>query len=169
MEQIDRVVVCDAGPIIHLDELDCLDILDFSEILIPKTVYNEIMIHRNISWDKFNFKIVDDPFVPKELLESCKIYGLQNGEIMAIGLSVNLKNVILLTDDSAARLFATNINLQVHGTIGLLIRSIRRKLKSYQEVISILKNIKSKSTLHITQKLIDEAVHFITNKSEMDT
>lgn len=36
--------VCDAGPIIHLDELDSLDLLsDFSSILISKTVQIEII------------------------------------------------------------------------------------------------------------------------------
>jgi hypothetical protein len=32
-------VICDAGPIIHLDELDCLDLLnDFKELILPATV-----------------------------------------------------------------------------------------------------------------------------------
>ena len=31
-------VVCDAGPVIHLDELDCLDLLvGFPRVLIPTT------------------------------------------------------------------------------------------------------------------------------------
>jgi hypothetical protein len=36
-------IVCDAGPIIHLDELDCLDLLaDFREILLTVSVVEEI-------------------------------------------------------------------------------------------------------------------------------
>jgi predicted nucleic acid-binding protein len=36
-------VVCDAGPLIHLDELDCLTLLDdFDQVLIPKQVWQEV-------------------------------------------------------------------------------------------------------------------------------
>jgi len=43
-------VVCDAGPIIHLDELNCLDLFaDFQEILIPDTVWKEIKRHRPLA------------------------------------------------------------------------------------------------------------------------
>lgn len=42
-----RVVVCDAGPLIHLDELDCLDLLgDFPEVLVPEAVWREVLKHR---------------------------------------------------------------------------------------------------------------------------
>ena len=40
-------VVCDAGPLIHLDELDSLDLLcDFSSVLVPRSVWGEVMRHR---------------------------------------------------------------------------------------------------------------------------
>ena len=41
------ITVFDAGPIIHLDELDSLDLLiDFQKIIIPGTVFNEIKKNR---------------------------------------------------------------------------------------------------------------------------
>jgi len=34
--------ICDAGPLIHLDELNCIDLLsDFREIILPNTVKKE--------------------------------------------------------------------------------------------------------------------------------
>ena len=37
-------VICDAGPILHLDELNCLDLLaDFDTIMVPMMVEKEIM------------------------------------------------------------------------------------------------------------------------------
>ena len=43
-----RDVVCDAGPLIHLDELDCLDLLtDFQAILVPDQVWREVECHRS--------------------------------------------------------------------------------------------------------------------------
>ena len=33
------LVVCDAGPLIHLHELGCMDLLaDFAAVLVPETV-----------------------------------------------------------------------------------------------------------------------------------
>jgi predicted nucleic acid-binding protein len=41
-------VVCDAGPIIHLDELNCLDLLaDFDAVLVPEAVWHEVSRHRS--------------------------------------------------------------------------------------------------------------------------
>src|SRR5947199_2300119 len=41
------LVVCDAGPLIHLDELGCLDLLaDFREILVCQAVWSEVVRHR---------------------------------------------------------------------------------------------------------------------------
>ena len=41
------IALCDAGPLIHLDEMDCLDLLkDFKAILIPEQVRDEVARHR---------------------------------------------------------------------------------------------------------------------------
>src|SRR5262245_14849275 len=43
----DVVVIADAGPLIHLDELSALDVLnDFPEILVVPSVQEEIRKHR---------------------------------------------------------------------------------------------------------------------------
>ena len=46
-ERKTSLVVCDAGPLIHLDEVGCLDLLaDFSEVLVPDAVRREVQRHR---------------------------------------------------------------------------------------------------------------------------
>ena len=41
------VVVCDAGPLIHLDEVGCLDLLsDFQTLYVPRQVWIEVERHR---------------------------------------------------------------------------------------------------------------------------
>ena len=41
------VVVCDAGPLIHLDQLGCVELLaDFPQVLVPETVWEEVRRHR---------------------------------------------------------------------------------------------------------------------------
>ena len=52
------LVVCDAGPIIHLDELDCLELLvDFPTVLVPETVVEEVDRFRQIDWTRYNFAL----------------------------------------------------------------------------------------------------------------
>ena len=50
------------------------------------------------------------------------------------------------------------MNLRVHGTLGILLRSVRRGLKSANEIKACLKSIHSRSTLHIKATLIQSAV-----------
>ncbi|MGR8935405.1 MAG: hypothetical protein ACU837_13590 [Gammaproteobacteria bacterium] len=85
----DTVVIADAGPIIHLDELGCID---------------------------------------------------------------------LLTDDTAARLAAKSLGVAAHGTIGILVRAIRRQIRSKPEVPELLRNIPTKTTLHFRPSSLAEVI-----------
>ncbi|GMQ78330.1 MAG: hypothetical protein BMS9Abin02_0833 [Anaerolineae bacterium] len=41
------IIICDAGSLIHLDELGCLHLLDdFDQILVPMQVAQEVHSHR---------------------------------------------------------------------------------------------------------------------------
>jgi len=47
MDKTRPIVVADTGPIIHLDELECLDLLaDFNKIFVPDAVWREVLRHR---------------------------------------------------------------------------------------------------------------------------
>ncbi|MBI1299051.1 hypothetical protein GC175_29320 [bacterium] len=70
---------------------------------------------------------------------------------------------IFLTDDAAARLAAQTLGYRVHGTIGILLRSIRRRQRSQQEVVSILQDLPARSTLHITKTLLQEVISSAQN------
>jgi predicted nucleic acid-binding protein len=50
-EERSPLVVCDAGPLIHLDEVGCLDVLaDFAEVLVPEAVWQEVHGQRATRW-----------------------------------------------------------------------------------------------------------------------
>ncbi len=52
------LVVCDAGPLIHLDQLDCLDLLaDFSRIVVPDVVWREVEHHRPTALDQKTIRL----------------------------------------------------------------------------------------------------------------
>lgn len=162
MDRTESIVICDAGPIIHLDELNCLELLKFPRILIPEIVFTEISKYRSIHFDNFpELEIVPNPTISKETQASASLYNLHQGEIAAITLARSHQNSILLTDDNAARLYASTSGIKVHGTIGILLRAYKLNLKTKDEIIEITQNIKKLSTLHIKNQLIEETIQAI--------
>jgi len=68
---------------------------------------------------------------------------------------------LFLTDDASARMVAEQMGFKVHGTIGIIIRSIRRGQTEVEEVLDILQKIPSKSTLYMKASLLDEIIQKI--------
>ena len=161
MEMTDKtkIVICDAGPIIHLDELEQLSLLsDFNTVFITTTVLKEVKKHRIIDLSQSPFELISAPIVDSQLSTLAKAFCLHEGEISALSFARTKNNVLFLTDDAAARLAATQMNLQVHGTLGILLRSIRCGLRSANEIKSCLKSIPYSSTLYIRRELINRAI-----------
>lgn len=155
-------VVCDAGPLIHLDELGCLDLLsDFSHVLIPETVWRETLKHRPgillPSDSPIEHIAFSDP-IGKRLLALSQLFTLHRGELEALQLCLVSQNRFLLTDDTAARLAANQLGLRAHGTIGILLRAIRRAKRSRDQVIDLLRILPTHSTLFIRRDLLEEVI-----------
>ena len=153
-------IVCDAGPIIHLDELDCLHLLnDFQEILIGPTIQSEIQKNRQNIVMGVDLKFREIPLsVPADptLSAMCRAFSLDAGEIESLAIMEKEPEAIFLTDDAAARLVGERMGFQVHGTIGILLRSIRRKQMIPEEVLGILESMPLKGTLFIKPSLLEE-------------
>jgi len=163
-------VVCDAGPVIHLDELNCLDLLaDFQEIILSDKVSEEITRYRPLALHRPDLPCTtlsgsirtDEP-----LITTCRIFSLDTGETEALALMKQNPQATFLTDDASARLVAEQMGFTVHGTIGILLRSMRRGQRKPEQVLSILAEIPSKSTLHIKHALLKEII--VKIKSEFN-
>ncbi len=151
------LVVADTGPVIHLDELDCLDILsDFKEVLIPPTVRDEIIKHRPEILQRRDITLVIREVVPDhpKISPLHTLYTLHRGESEALTLCADVPESLLLTDDTAARMAAQSLGLQARGTLGLLLRAIRRQTCTREEVLELLSAIPTSSTLHIRPSLL---------------
>ena len=162
-------LICDAGPIIHLDEIGCLDLLnDFEDIIIPPEVAREIKSHRPSVFFQHSSLVTKKPDekieIREELLTLCRSFSLDAGETQALALMEKYPQAIFLTDDAAARLFAERMRYAVHGTIGILVRSIRRGQKKPEEVLTILSEMPLNSSLYIKFSLIDEIMQQIKSK-----
>jgi predicted nucleic acid-binding protein len=155
-------VVCDAGPLIHLDELGCLDLLtDFRAVLVPGQVWREVEHHRP---DALEHPGVEIRQVPVTLSEDASFQALVRalaldlGEQATLSLMALYPDAMLLTDDAAARLAAKGLGHRVHGTLGILLRAIRRQQRTPHEVLSLLRDLPSRSTLHIRPVLLEEII-----------
>jgi predicted nucleic acid-binding protein len=161
-------VVCDAGPLIHLDELDCLSLLtDFEMVLVPEQVWQEVAYHRSQAFEK-----TDVPLQRTEVVISAespfqalvKMLSLDLGEQAALTLMSQHPQAIFLTDDAAARLAAVTLGYRVHGTIGVLLRAIRRQQRTREEVLAILQKLPQQSTLHLRTSLLQDIIDRLKNQ-----
>lgn len=162
MAEPELTVICDAGPIIHLDELGCIELLaDHARVLVPDAVWKEAERHRPgfarttaVPWERLT------PIrEPSPMIESLtRTMGLHAGKAEALQVALDNRDGLLVTDDAAARLAATCLGLRVHGTVGLLVRSIRRGINSTDEVLKLLRAIPTRSSLHLNKTLLDEVI-----------
>ena len=158
-------IVVDAGPLIHLDELQSLDLLeDLSPLVVPEAVWCEVKKHRNklVSSQLPDLCIVREKApISARLTTLAESFVLDLGEIEAVALAEQHQLTMFLTDDTAARLVAESLGFRVHGTIGVVIRAIRRGLRSRAQVVDMLSSIREISTLHLSNKLLSEVLERI--------
>jgi predicted nucleic acid-binding protein len=155
-------IVCDAGPLIHLDELGCLDLLaDFRHVFVPEQVWQEVERHRAGALNQPGITLREVPVVisPETAFQTLvRALALATGEQAALSLMIHHPQAILLTDDAAARLAAVTLGYTVHGTIGILLRAIRRQQRARDEILTILGHLPEHSTLHIRPGLLQEII-----------
>jgi predicted nucleic acid-binding protein len=158
------VVVCDAGPIIHLDQLCSLDLLaDFAEVLVPETVWDEVSRHRPMALrGRPKLTRTKAPEISSAELEALgRVLSLHQGEQEALRLAEATLGCVLLTDDTAARLAGRNLGLTVHGTIGIVVRALRRQQRTKEQVLEILRSLPTHCTLHVRPSLLKEVIQEI--------
>lgn len=148
-------VVSNTGPILHLQEINLTEILDiFPLIITSEEVTKELKKHKVITPKKIKiipFKSHWKDFV--KLLTNQE--NLDLGEAEAIALSLQEKAQYFLTDDLEARKVARNHNVQVHGTVGIILKAFQKKKIDKKTAIQKVRELHNKSSLFITQDLIE--------------
>ena len=164
------VAICDAGPVIHLDEIDCIDLLaDFQEILIPEQVQAEVVRHRPAALEPqaLVFRCMPVAISSEPQLRAIvRSFALDAGEQAALSLMNDYPDAVLLTDDAAARLAAQALGFRTHGSLGVLLRSIRLGRRTKAEILSILRELPTRSTLHIRANFLQEIVERVESGAE---
>ncbi|WP_241964451.1 nucleic acid-binding protein [Halorubrum sp. 48-1-W] len=107
--------VSDAGPLIHLAEIDSIELLAaFDTFLVPEIVYQEVEVGGvpdGLADLSYELVEADESQVGAEELDA--------GERAAIAVAEE-RGIVLLTDDLAAREAASDAGVEVHGSIGVI-------------------------------------------------
>lgn len=153
--------VSNTGPIIHLNEINLLNILEiFQILLIPEEVAkelrkNKIMIPKKIKIISLNPQSKDSV----KVLTNQE--NLDLGESCAIALALQERVDYFLTDDLEARSVAEKYNLETHGSIGIVLRAFKEKIINEKIAIEKIGELYSKSSLFITKDLVDNVLRSI--------
>lgn len=164
---MDRIVVADAGPIIHLSEVGAIDlIISLGEVIVPTAVALECRKHIPLkSWESYvSVKQLDSSqSINAEML--CKVAGLHKGEAEAIVLAELLPHTIFITDDAAARFYAASLEIEVRGTLGIVLAAVAIKKITSNHGFFILKELRN-SSLWISDKVYNKALNAVKELSD---
>lgn len=148
--------VCDTGPIMHLSEIESLKTLEiFSQMIVPEEVMNELRRNKiivKLEMVRLNSQGKDNAYL------FANEYFLDLGEAQAIALCIQEKADYFLTDDLEAREVAKKFKLEVHGTIGIILRAFREKILTKKEAAEKIRQLQTKSSLFITSNLIEKVL-----------
>ncbi len=149
-----RRIVCDAAPLLSLQEADLLEILPLAgRISIPPAVETELQTLDPIpEW----VEVVSlDASFAHEALTWIRSGILDPGESEAMALVRQLDADWLLTDDAAARLVAQREEIEVHGSLGLVLWAAAAghfNLEGAQSAVDAL----SRSSLWVSTRVLEE-------------
>ena len=125
--QDEMVAVSNSTPLIALSKIGKLNLLReyFNQISIPRAVYDEVVVKGGILYGaeevaEAEWIIVED-VMNSLAIESLSIY-LDAGESEAIVLAKE-KNCLLIIDDGDGRKTASNMNINITGTVGILLKA----------------------------------------------
>mgnify|MGYP006297499001 FL=1 len=151
--------VADAGPIIHLAEIDSLDLLStFDTLLIPETVYREVEaggVPDGVADLSYDLVTADEHPISAE--------GLDAGERAAIAVADD-RGVVLLTDDLAAREAATDADVDVHGTIGIIALGYGQGLIDRDDAASRMRSLQRETSLFVTQAVVERGIRLLDSQ-----
>lgn len=154
------IIVSNTTPIITLIKANKLEILKhlFNEVYISTGVYDEIVANKVFKnevavledCDFINIKKVKNEFAVKLLQKNM---GLDLGESEAIVLCDELNGDILIIDERKGRAVAKSMDINLTGTLGLLVKAKERGL--IDQVKPIL-DLLIESNIRISTKLYED-------------
>jgi predicted nucleic acid-binding protein len=156
--------VADAGPLIHLNEIQSLSLLRlFRPLVLPDAVWQETVEQSRVdenaltslgNIERKRFEVRDiDAFV-----EAYHLTHLHRGECEALLACQRDAIQLLLTDDLAVRESAKQLGITPVGSLGVVMRGYRENRISYEQAVEKIQSLYQTSTLFVTPALVDLAL-----------
>lgn len=149
-------VVVDTGPLIHLAQADAVGLLEvFDSIVVPKTVIDEVRNGTVLeALNDLNYTIETEVDTEEEFP------ALDPGETAAVALADDHES-ILLTDDLDARKLANELGIEVHGSIGVVLRGYALGKLSKVEARKLIQALKVDTSLYLADPLVEYALQVL--------
>ena len=156
------VVICNTSPIQYLYQIDLLELLPAlaGQVYVPEAVVAELEEGRrrnvilpvleDLSW------LIVRPVRDRTLLPLVTHLGDGEKEVLALGLET--QDALLLLDDRDARRYARTLELEITGTLGLLLRAKERGiLDAVQPVLDRLQALRFRLNVRMREMVLKRA------------
>ena len=154
-------VVSDAGPIVHLAEIDGLDLVSiFEQVHLSDAVWRETVaqgrVPRQALLNLGNIRRHSlTQMAVQQFTEQHRLEALHAGERECLCLCHDLGIPILLTDDLAARAAARRLDLTPVGSLGIVVRACLVALISQSAAERYLTQLHEVSSLFVTPAIVE--------------
>jgi uncharacterized protein len=152
---MDKIIISDTSCLIALQNIGLLNLL--------KDLYNEILITQEVK-NEFGLDLPDWIIVleVKNIEKKSEIeQKLDKGEASSIALALEIKDSILIIDEIKGRKIAQSLNIEIIGTIGILLLADKRGL--IKDVLSVILKMVNKG-FRLSDNLIDKLIEKYSKK-----
>ena len=117
------IVIADSSALVALSVCDSLSLLDalFGQVKVPQAVYDEVCIANKAEAHALRIYLTEKVCNTSAIFDIEKPNGLGKGELAAINLYKQLSADLLLIDDARAKKVAYLNNIEVMGSLGVLL------------------------------------------------
>ena len=141
-------------PIIHLDQIDSLQLLSvFDSVVVPETVYKELSageIPENLGNLEYEIRTAEGDTVYE---------GLDKGETAALQLAeISEADPVFLTDDLDAREQSNQLDIEVHGSIGIIVLNFSQGDLKFDEAVSLMRRLQEETQLFVTEAVVERGI-----------
>lgn len=163
------IVLANAGPLIALGKLNRLELLAdlYCDVQTTPVVYDEVVTQGlargapdaltvRLFWQRHGWSVVEvssvvlDAYMPPVILDA--------GEHELLALAQTLTDSLVLLDDEVARAEARRLQLQVRGTLGILVQAYRARLLTFDHIELLIQEIAARSDIWISAKLCEQVL-----------
>jgi predicted nucleic acid-binding protein len=146
---MDKIIISDTSCLIALSNIGLLHILN--------DLYGEVIITSEVS-SEFGSKL-PDWIIIHEVKDRLKQKDIENrldkGEASSIALALEIPNAILIIDEIKGRNIAKSLNIEIIGTVGILLLANNKGL--INDVLSVILKLVNKG-FRLSDKLIDKLI-----------